>query len=74
MQAYSAYINNGLVIPFGNPDLPEGAEVIIVVSQEAMPKEENSPVRRPFPFGCMKGKVRMADDFDAPMEDFGEYM
>ena len=24
--------------------------------------------------GCMKGKMWMADDFDAPMEDFREYM
>jgi phosphoribosylpyrophosphate synthetase len=24
--------------------------------------------------GCMKGKVRIADDFDAPLEDFREYM
>ena len=25
-------------------------------------------------FGCMKGKMWMADDFDAPLEDFKEYM
>jgi len=25
-------------------------------------------------YGCMKGKVWMADDFDAPLEDFAEYM
>jgi len=24
--------------------------------------------------GCMKGKMWMADDFDAPLEDFKEYM
>jgi len=24
--------------------------------------------------GCMKGKIWMADDFDAPLEDFEEYM
>jgi len=24
--------------------------------------------------GCMKGKIWMADDFDAPLEDFREYM
>jgi addiction module RelB/DinJ family antitoxin len=46
----------------------------------------NSPVRasfgemmlseEPLPYGrgCMKNKMRMADDFDAPMEDFEEYM
>ena len=24
--------------------------------------------------GCMKGKMWMSDDFDAPMDDFKEYM
>ena len=24
--------------------------------------------------GCMKGKIWMADDFNAPLEDFKEYM
>jgi len=25
-------------------------------------------------FGCMKGKIWMAEDFDEPLEDFKEYM
>ena len=25
-------------------------------------------------FGCMKGKIWMAPDFDEPLEDFKEYM
>ena len=25
-------------------------------------------------FGCMRGEFRMADDFDAPLSDFKEYM
>jgi len=25
-------------------------------------------------YGCMEGKIRMSDDFDAPLEDFKEYM
>ena len=31
---------------------------------------------KPLPYnrGCMKGKMWMADDFDAPLEDFREYM
>jgi len=32
-----------------------------------------SPQRRP-QFGSAKGPVVMADDFDAPLEDFEEYM
>ena len=29
--------------------------------------------KKPMP-GCMKGKIWMADDFDAPLADFEEYM
>jgi len=25
-------------------------------------------------FGCLKGQILMADDFDAPLEDFKDYM
>ena len=25
-------------------------------------------------FGCARGKYRMAEDFDAPLEDFKDYM
>ena len=32
------------------------------------------PVRRPFDFDCMKGQIRMSDDFNEPLEDFKEYM
>ena len=28
----------------------------------------------PFGRGCMKGKIWMSDDFDAPLDDFKEYM
>ena len=32
------------------------------------------PVRKIPKPGCMNGKIWMADDFDAPLEDFKEYM
>jgi len=25
-------------------------------------------------FGCLKGQIQMSDDFDAPLEDFKDYM
>ena len=25
-------------------------------------------------FGCMRGKIKMSDDFNAPLDDFNEYM
>ena len=31
-------------------------------------------VTLPYGRGCMKGKIRMAEDFDAPLDDFKEYM
>jgi hypothetical protein len=33
------------------------------------PADERRPV-----FGCAKGQFWMADDFDAPLEEFKEYM
>jgi len=32
-------------------------------------KEQGKPV-----FGSLKGLIKMADDFDEPLEDFAEYM
>ena len=41
----------------------------------ASPKvQPEKTVTLPYGRGCMKGKMRMADDFDAPLEDFKEYM
>ena len=37
-----------------------------------VPKENDSKMSSVF--GCMKGKMWMADDFDAPLDDFKEYM
>jgi len=25
-------------------------------------------------FGCLKGKIQLSDDFDAPIDDFKDYM
>jgi len=36
--------------------------------------QPSKPARLPFGRGCMKGKMWMADDFDAPLEDMKEYM
>ena len=32
------------------------------------------PVKKTPKPGCMKGKIWMAEDFDAPLDDFREYM
>lgn len=47
----------------------------IVITKEEEPVAELVPVVRPRPtFGSGKGVIKMSDDFDAPLEDFDEYM
>jgi len=38
------------------------------------PLEKITKMSREAVFGCMRGQFKMADDFDAPLEDFKEYM
>ena len=47
----------------------KGIPFNVVAQPVIMPKPIKEDV-----FGCMKGKMWMADDFDAPLEDFKEYM
>ncbi|MCL2433962.1 MAG: type II toxin-antitoxin system RelB/DinJ family antitoxin [Clostridia bacterium] len=35
---------------------------------------KHTTVRPPFEYGSMSGKVWMADDFNAPLDAFGDYM
>jgi antitoxin (DNA-binding transcriptional repressor) of toxin-antitoxin stability system len=49
----------------------------VVITRDRVPVAELVPVadRKPKPtFGSAKGMMRMSDDFDAPLEDFQEYM
>ncbi len=53
--------------------LPEESliELQQIISRLQLAKKTSAPRQ----FGCMKGLVvYMADDFDAPLEDFQEYM
>jgi hypothetical protein len=75
MQAYRGYVENGLIIPIGNPVLPEKSQIIITVLDEAaLPPEPEIKVTRETFFGCMKGKMFVPDDFNDPLEEFEEYM
>jgi addiction module RelB/DinJ family antitoxin len=38
------------------------------------PPIKESKMSREAVFGCMRGQFKMADDFDAPLDDFKEYM
>jgi len=63
------------------PDLIEeamaGGEVLITRDRQPLVRlvpTAASPERKERPFGSAKGLVRIADDFDAPLEDFRDYM
>ena len=52
-----------------------GEKVFILTgNQKAVQLIPVEPPARCPRFGSAKGLVIMADDFDAPLEDFGEYM
>ena len=38
-----------------------------------VPQNEPDQMSRKDVFGCMRGKFKMADDFNEPLEDFEEY-
>jgi hypothetical protein len=48
-------------------EVPEGKAILTFTP--AVTEQKKTPV-----FGCAKGQFRMADDFDAPLEDFKDYM
>jgi len=51
--------------------IKEQYEVIITFVE---PVNKASTFDLPHKRGCMKGKMWMSDDFNAPLEDFKEYM
>ncbi|MBD2498013.1 DUF2281 domain-containing protein [Nostoc sp. MBR 210] len=53
----------------------DGEEIIITKdNQQAVKLIPILPVKRRRQPGSAKGLITMADDFDAPLEDFQEYM
>jgi prevent-host-death family protein len=52
-------------------EVQDGREVVIV--QDNAPIVKMVPAVRPG-FGSLKGQLIMADDFDAPLDDFADYM
>ena len=69
-QAYEGYFKQGYFFSAGKKLLlPENRKVYITILEE--PTEEKS---RESMFGCLRGEYKIANDFDAPLEDFKEYM
>jgi hypothetical protein len=55
------------------PDLQPGETVEVQVERKhALPGAAPSDGKREM--GFLRGQIWMADDFDAPLEDFAEYM
>lgn len=56
-------------------DLPELAPMIGKTVEITVVEEPQEPIQKWGPkAGSAKGKVRMSPDFDAPLDDFAEYM
>jgi hypothetical protein len=53
-------------------ELRKEAEAFIDALLKRSRKEK--PERKRIPFGKFKGKVHMAEDFDAPLDDLKDYM
>jgi len=69
-QAYEGYFKKGSFFSAGKQlHLPENRKVYITILDE--PVEAKS---RESMFGYLRGEYKIANDFDAPLEDFKEYM
>ena len=64
-------------------EIPANRRLIIDVSSQVpvgpviltfTPKTAERETKKEREFGCAKGQFWMADDFDAPLEDFKDYM
>ena len=51
-----------------------GEDVVIVKDERSMVKLVPMLLKPGRQAGSAKGMIKMADDFDEPLEDFGEYM
>lgn len=56
--------------------LSPGEELVITENNEPLAKLSRSEPKTRWPCepGSARGKIRMAPDFDAPLEEFREYM
>lgn len=53
--------------------LPQNLKIEVMDYIEFLEKKYKASKLHP-KAGCMKGTFKMADDFDAPLDDFKEYM
>lgn len=55
-------------------DVRSGKFKVVAIFTPLDPEEAGTAESVASGFGCLKGKIHMADDFDAPIEDFKDYM
>ena len=73
MQTIKA-IYDGINFFPNQPILVKGSYKVEITFLEPIGEQKQIPTRPPFEYGCMTGKMWIADDFDAPLEDMKEYM
>ena len=71
MQAIRAIYDGENFTPMQPVSVRGNYEVIITFVEPVIAREKAS-VRPPFEYGTMHGKIWMADDFDAPLEEIKE--
>ena len=77
-QAYEGYFEQGSFFTAGKKlRIPEHRKVYITILEEpAKSHSQSKSVKktRESMFGYLRGEYTIANDFDAPLEDFREYM
>ena len=61
-------------VSFLAPDLQQEVADFVSFLLSKQPKAPKSTLKKKRMFGCEKGSYYMAPDFDAPLEDFKDYM
>ena len=61
---------NGKILLTENPSFNEKVKVIVTFLNEKIEVVR----KKPRPFGLMKDKIKISDDFDEPLEDLKEYI
>ena len=78
MYAIKAIYDGTTFKPMQPITVKENYEVIILFTEPVKKdtESENKPMKKPFSEsrGIFKGKIRMSDDFNEPLEEMKEYM
>ena len=57
-----------------SPALKQEAMRFIELVDKTSGKNSGEAIKTKPVFGSLKGKIKLSDDFDAPLDDFREYM